>query len=257
MKRLTFTAVFLLCLWNSVAAASDPTETILKRFTDDFAKDALLKKEYVFGIRVDQEMYAVHAQPGQKDGPGRVELRKGNPGKPTFYFKLNRATLEKLDRGEWNGLTAQAKAFESDAAPMDADTMEGYTPDKNFLRDYLDLSFHFWARGNPEVVVYGNQNTRFTHGADVTVFYYQPGLRTAWASLKKGMHANEDPKSQTNPFPSLIIFTRGAGMARIGGRELEVTEGQAMVVPSGITHEFWNPNEAPLEIVLIMFGEGA
>ena len=140
---------------------------------------------------------------------------------------------------------------------MDADVMEGYQAGAQFVQDYLDLSFHFWNRGTPEVVLFGDNHTRFTHGADISVFYYQPGLRTAWGSLKKGMHANADKKSQINPFPSLIIFTRGKGTARIGGKEMEVTEGQTMLVPPGVSHEFWNDNEQPLELVLIMFGEGA
>ena len=232
MKHQISIGVLLFCLFATLAAAAtEPPEALLLRFTDDFAKDVMLKKEYSFGIRVDQEMYAVRAVPAAKDVPARVEFRKGNPAAPTFYFKLDRATLEMLDRGDLNGLTAQAKAFETDAAPMDADMMEGYKPDAAFLRDYLDLSYHFWTRGNPEIVNYGSGHTRFTHGADVTVFYYQPGLRTLWGSLKKGMHANEDPKSQTNPFPSLMVFTRGKGMARIGGREVEVKEGQAHGCP--------------------------
>jgi len=36
-----------------------------------------------------------------------------------------------------------------------------------------------------------------------------------------------------------------------------VQEGQAMLIPAGVTHEFWNPNDQPAEIVLIMFGKGA
>ena len=30
-----------------------------------------------------------------------------------------------------------------------------------------------------------------------------------------------------------------------------------MLVPGGVTHEFWNPNEDAAEFIILMFGEGA
>jgi mannose-6-phosphate isomerase-like protein (cupin superfamily) len=235
----------------------EPVEVILKRFTTDYAQDISLKKEVTFGIRVDDQMYSVHAIPSSQNTSAHVDLKKGNPENPTYYFKLDSKTLEKLDRGEWNGLTAQAKAFESDFAPLDMDVMVGFQPGPGFVPEILDVSFHFWTRGNPEIIPYGNNFTRFTHGADVTIFFYQPGLRSAWGSLKKGMHANQDPRSQINEFPSLVIFTQGKGVAKIGGKEITVQKGQAILIPAGVTHEFWNANEESLELVLLMFGEGA
>jgi mannose-6-phosphate isomerase-like protein (cupin superfamily) len=247
---------FLTALFAADATQESP-EVILKRFTDDYAQDIHLKKEVIFGIRVDDQMYSVHATPASQNASARVDLKKGDPETPTYYFKLDSKTLGKLDRGEWNGLTAQAKAFESDFAPLDVDVMEGFQPGAGFVPEILDVSFHFWTRGTPEIIPYGNNFTRFTHGADITVFFYQPGLRSAWGSLKKGMHANQDPRSQTNEFPSLVIFTEGRGVAKIGGKEISVQKGQAILIPAGVTHEFWNPNEEPLELVLLMFGEGA
>jgi Cupin domain len=245
-----------LAMLRAADATNQSTEAILKGFTNDYAQDLTLKQEVTFGIRVDQDMYSVHAVPATKDASAHVDLQKGNPTTPTYFFKMDSETLGKLDRGEWNGLTAQAKAFESDFAPLDVDVMEGFQPGPGFVPEILDVSFHFWTRGNPEIIPYGDKYTRFTHGADVSVFFYQPGLRSAWGSLKKGMHANKDPKSQTNEFPSLVIFTRGKGMSRISGKETAVQEGQAIFIPTGVTHEFWNPNEESLEIVLIMFGQG-
>jgi mannose-6-phosphate isomerase-like protein (cupin superfamily) len=140
---------------------------------------------------------------------------------------------------------------------MDIEVMEGFEPPQDFTAKVLDTTFHFWTRGFPEIIRYGDGLTRFTHGADITVFYYQPGLRSGWASLKKGMHANEDPKSQVNEFPSLFIILEGKGNARIGGNKVELQKGEAIFVPKNVAHEFWNDNNEPFELVLIMFGEGA
>jgi quercetin dioxygenase-like cupin family protein len=71
------------------------------------------------------------------------------------------------------------------------------------------------------------------------------------------MHVNAEAKDQTNPFPSLFIFTRGAIQARLGGEERTCTEGEAVLVPAGMTHEFWARPDQYGELILIMFGEGA
>lgn len=264
-KHNALTKILLLCCFCLIAfgyasadqAADDSTGAILQRFAADYQKDISLKEDVSFGIQVDGQMWTVECIAPKPDKPAAVSVEKKSPLKPTYYFTIDHATLLKLDRGELNAKTAMAKAFESDKTPMDIEVMEGFQPPQDFTAKVLDVTFHFWTRGFPEIIAYGDGLTRFTHGADVTIFYYQPGLRSGWGSLKKGMHANEDPKSQVNEFPTLIVVTSGKGMARIGGKEVEVQKGQAVFIPKGVAHEFWNDNDAAFEIILIMFGEGA
>lgn len=42
------------------------------------------------------------------------------------------------------------------------------------------------------------------------------------------MHINADPGDQTNNFPQLIIVTRGMFHARLDGREMVLSESQAI-----------------------------
>ena len=156
-----------------------------------------------------------------------------------------------------NAGTAMVKAFSTDVTPMDVDAMEGFQPDEGFLDRMLKATFHFWVRGLPEIIPFGDAYTRPSHGADAVIFYYQPGLRSGWFSIKKGQHVNSDPRMQTNPFPSMIVATEGKGTAKIGGKEVQLEAGQTLFIPPGVTHEFWNDNDAPFYGILLMFGEGA
>jgi mannose-6-phosphate isomerase-like protein (cupin superfamily) len=246
---------------TSICEAADPpageTGAILERFVEDYRLDPSLR-EGVFGIRILDEDWYVDAKPAADGHPASVTLHHSAPPRPTWYFTIDGIeVLRKLDRGEMNSETASVKAFSTDYAPMDVDAMEGYQPGPDFMEELFHTLFHFWTRGLPEVIPFGESYTRFTHGADVAVLYYQPGFRSGWVSLKKGQHANKDPRSQVNDFQSLLVITGGAGKARIGGVEIELKEGETLFIPEGVTHEFWNDNDEPMEAVLLMFGENA
>jgi D-lyxose ketol-isomerase len=107
------------------------------------------------------------------------------------------------------------------------------------------------------VIPFGDGLTRNVHGANSAIFYYQRGIRTGWYQVEPGMHVNRSEADQTNPFPSLFIMTRGRIQARLGGELLELEEGQAVLVPAGMAHEFWAEEDQYGELVLVMFGEGA
>lgn len=229
---------------------------ILQSYVDDYRMDPAMA-DVTFGIEVEGAWWTVTATPGEGDSPGKTKLKTGAPDEPTFYFTLDRKTLGMLDRGELNAETAMVKEFSTDPSPMDLDVMEGFEPGPDFIGVALPATFHFWTRGLPEFIPFGESFTRHTHGADAAVFYYQPGFRSGWGSLKKGQHANANPASQTNPFPSMFIIIKGQASARIGGKEVELKSGRAVLVPAGVSHEFWNNNDAPMEFILLMFGEGA
>jgi mannose-6-phosphate isomerase-like protein (cupin superfamily) len=252
-------AVALLMAVAGPSAAQEADEgvrEILERYAADYEADPSIL-EVTFAIEVDGSWWHVVAEPASDEAAPSVQLRNGKPAEPTFYFTLGASTLERLDRGELNPETAMVKAFSTDPSPMDVEAMEGFEPGEDFLDTMLRTTFHFWTRGLPEIIPFGESHTRFTHGADAVVFYYQPGFRSGWLSLKPGQHGNEDPRMQTNPFPSLFVVTGGKGKARIGGVEVELRAGQAILVPAEVAHEFWNPFDEPMEAVLLMFGEGA
>jgi mannose-6-phosphate isomerase-like protein (cupin superfamily) len=263
--------------------AIDP-EQILQAYVDDFRQDPAAAEAITFGIRVTGEgsgdwhvVVAGHRQPtsqpkptGKDEPPTEpaaakprrteewaVTLKSGFPAEPIAYYVLDLATLRKLDGSELNALTAMAKTHGGETAPLDVGATPGFEPSPDFWARFLPLSFHFWTRGLPEQVPFRGELGREAHGANAVVFYYQKGFRSAWFQVTKGQHVNKDPQDQTNPFPSMFIMLRGSLESRIGGRQLTIQAGEMTFVPAGIAHEFWNAHDAPAEMIVLMFGEGA
>lgn len=259
--KLTFVTTLMVISFgaNSLTAQlNDQVSSILNSFAKDYEKDVMLKEDVTFGIKVDDVFWHVIAKAKTDDADAKVSLVAGEPEEPTFYFYTDFETLQKVNNGEMNALTGAAKAFSSDFAPFDADIMEGFVPDETFVASLLSVMFHFWTKGNPEIIPYGIDYTRFTHGAQASIFYYQPGFRSGYVAIKKGQHANEDKNSQSNPFPTLLIAIKGEGIMVIDGKEHVFREGHAVLIPAGVRHEFLNPdNDEPLECILLMFGDGA
>lgn len=188
------------------------------------------------------------------DGP--AQLGGGIPaGALTFETEID--FLRRLDRGEFNALTAMGQARASDPIPLVPHFPEGFewTPESRSL--FLALSFHFWNRAWPEIIPFGDGATREVHGANAAVLYYGQGVRTAWYQLEPGMHINPDPTDQTNPFSTLVVVTRGAITARLGGIDRTLPEGAAVFIPAGMSHEFWVGQDGYGEAVFVMFGGGA
>lgn len=234
---------------------------ILRSYIEDFRSDPAAAEPLTFGIKVSGEgggEWQVVVG-GAKDGTGgyRVDLRTGLPASPAAVYTVDLATLGKIDSGEINALTAMGRAHASDPAPMDIEFTPGFQPDAAFIARILPLTFHFWTRGTPETVSFDKQRSREVHGANMVVFYYQEGLRSAWAQIEKGQHVNRDPSDQKNPFPTMLIGIRGRAAAKVGGREMTLQAGQMVFVPAGVSHEAWNPYDEPAEVILLMFGEGA
>lgn len=239
---------------GEVRVPLDSAEAILETFAEDYERDPSLR-EVRFAVSLDEEAWwQVVAEPGEE---GDVTVTRGRPDEPTLVFWLHYPTLVRMHRGELDALTAAGRGLASDPALLSYGATEGYTPTPETVEILQDVLFHFWTRGLPEVVPFDARRTRRLHGTDAVLLYYQPGFRSAWFSMKPGQHANEDPRLQVNPFPSLIVITRGRGAGRIGDRELELDEGNAVFIPAGTSHEFWNPFDEPVEGLLLMFGEGS
>ena len=184
---------------------------------------------------------------------GSYRVTHAQPETPTLYFPATAEVLGQVDRGEMTALTAMVKAFSTDVSPMDMDLMEG----ADFDPAMLAQAFHFWTRGNPEIINFNDLQTRFVHGGNAGIFYYQPGFRSGFGYVMPGQHVNEDERSRTNEFETLIIFLDGRATARLNGVDQEVHGGQAIYIPAGMTHEFLNPYDEPAQFLLFMFGEGA
>lgn len=241
--------------------ASRPVKEILKSFVEDFRDDSAAGSRIVFGITIRDS-----SEPdwrvivgGRKAAGGRfeVDLQEGLPTEPAAVYVTDRETLEKIDRGEMNALTAMGRARSTDPAPMDVSSTPGFQPTEDFLAAFIPLTFHFWTRGFPETVSFAPAAGREVHGATMVVLYYQKGLRSAWGQIRKGQRVNADPKDQVNPFPTMMIGLRGRAMSKVGGVEKILEAGKMVFVPAGTAHEAWNPFDEPAEFIILMFGEGA
>jgi len=255
MRKSTLSILLCLSLLPAPSAHASKPAQILESYVEDFRKDpAAGETEVTFGVKIEGSG-AWHVD---IDRAGGVNLRDGLPPEPTFLYVTDPATLRRMDRGELAVITAMGRARSSDPAPMDFELMEGYAPPEDFMAFFTPFTFHFWTRGFPETVRFGKEEfTRKVHGANVTAFYYQKGFRSAWYQIKKGQHINQRAEDQVNPFPTLAIFIAGEAEARIGGEQMKLEEGVSVLIPAGVTHEFWNDREQPAEFIIIMFGEGA
>jgi mannose-6-phosphate isomerase-like protein (cupin superfamily) len=242
-------AAAVLTLTPNAASAQDDTADILDRFATDYLDDMTFSRDVSFGVEVDGDMWSVELV----QGAGTYSITHTTPAEPTFYYTVETETLGQIDRGEMTALTAMGKAFSTDVTPMDIEMMDG----ADFDPFILTFTFHFWTRGTPEIINFREVETRFIHGGNAALIYYQPGFRSGFGYLMPGQHANADPRSRTNPFPSLFIFTGGRATARLDGVDQEVGDGQILFIPAGMSHEFLNPYDEPAEFLLFMFGEGA
>jgi mannose-6-phosphate isomerase-like protein (cupin superfamily) len=188
--------------------------------------------------------------------PG-AELQEGSPVRYDMGFEMEMRVLRHLDAGRLNVLTAMGQAEAGDPVPVVArlDPDFARRPDGSLL--FRRVAFHFWNREWPEVIRFGTGESRMVHGANAAVLLYDEQFRSAWFQLKPGMHVNADPTQQVNEFPQLIVVTRGAIRARLDGRELVLTEGEAVFIPPGMKHEFWVGSGEYGECIWIAFGEGA
>lgn len=232
------------------ALAQSPEHgAILERFAADYMADPTFARDWAFGVVVDDDWWTVELDRENT----RFRVRPGEPETPTFYYTAEGGTLGQVDRGEMAALTAMGKAFSTDYAPMDIELMEG----AGFDPAILAFTFHFFTRGTPEIINWREHETRLVHGGNAGLVYYQPGFRSGFGYLMPGQHVNEDPRSRTNPFPTIIAITGNRAIARLDGVDHEVHDGQIIFIPAGMSHEFLNPYDQPAEFLLFMFGEGA
>ena len=233
-------------------------EAIIQSYVEDYRQDRYAEQKMMFGISVpDHGEWNVNITGEKTDDGWGVQLIEGQPSSPTFIYSIEFETLQAIDEGQLNALTAQGKAFVGDYTPMSITMMEGFEPSAEEYAKINPFSFHFWTRGFPEIIPFGEGMTRRAHGSNFTVFYYQTGLRTAWYRVLPEERVRDDAREQAAPFPILIVAIKGTTEGEVGGERVSLSEGNTIFIPPNTMHKWWNETEVATEAILIMFGKGA
>ncbi len=229
-------------------------EPIIERFVEDYAKDPMAIDQ-TFGIEVNGQRWTVAST--SEDGKRTVELSEGFGDRQFLYFTANLNTLNLLDQGVWNGLTAMGAATSADLTPLDIFTTEGYEKPANYDAIIRPLIAHFWTRGMPEVIPIGVAHSRVVHGAPATALYYDKDFRSAVYHIPGGLGREQAP-TLTVPFPRMVIVTSGQAVGEIGGQPFVTKAGEMVFSPPNIPVTFWNGSETEtLSFVWLMWGDGA
>ena len=245
-------------------AQNDASETvpdipaIIETYVEDFRKDRFANNPMTFGVEVPGfDTWTVEVTGTATDQGWEVGLRDGLPSESTFIYKIEPETLKAIHTGKLNALTAQGKAFVGDYTPMSISMMEGYEPNMEEYGKINPFSFHFWTRGFPEIIPFGEGLTRRAHGSNFTVFYYEPGLRTAWYRVLPEERVRDDAREQAAPFPMLVVAIKGTTEGEVDGKRVSLSKGNTIFIPANVNHKWWNETNEATEAILIMFGEGA
>ncbi len=263
---MKFKSVLLLVVFTGVATLANSQNkkdqyqeafSIIASYVADFNKDRFAAEPMYFGIQVEDVGDWTVDVTGKKFDQWEVKLMEGKPSTPTFIYKVGFETLKAIHAGELNALTAQGKAFVGDYTPMSVEEMDGYEP--SFAEQDLinPFSFHFWTKGFPETIPFKESMTRVAHGSNFIVFYYEKGLRTAWYRILPGERVRDDAREQAAPFPMMAVTIKGSAEGEVDGERVSISEGNTVFLPANVTHKWWNEKDEAVEIILIMFGEGA
>lgn len=245
-------------LKNNAVNETVEVSKIIDSYVKDYRNDRFASEPMIFGIEIPgQGKWTVNVT-GEKTETGwGVTLTDGLPKVQTFIYKIEYETLQGIYDGKINALTAQGKAFSGDYTPMSIDQMEGYNPSIEEYAKINPFSFHFWTRGYPEIIPFGEGMTRRAHGSNFVVFYYETGIRTAWYRVLPDEQVRDDPREQAMPFPMLIVATKGTTEGEVDGKRVTLAKGNTIFIPPFVNHKWWNETSEPTEAILIMFGKGA
>jgi len=267
-RRLLLAACLLAVAGDATIARAQSTDEMLRDFAEDFRHDPMAISCF-FGIKVgDDAWWSVrverHEAAPAEDGGQRafpvheVTLRRGEPGEPTWYFEIADSTvLRRIYDGTLSAGTAYARSFSTERAALNATTMDGYTSDFRDLALAYHLISHFWTRGIPEITTFERDESMPVHGAGMVSLYSMKDKRVTWFSIAPEETVNQQQELETGQTPNLFIFTRGRGRAKFGNREIEVHAGMSVFIAPFVKHVIWNPNDEPLEGILLLYGDNS
>lgn len=250
---------------ESEAARAD---ALLQDFVDDYAMDHMAIGTS-FGIKLGQQWWNISVERKEAAtrrgrltdhafGPHKIELSRGVPAKPTWYFEIaSMAVLEKIASGEVNAGTAAMQSFGSDRVGVETRDMDGFTSTAGDEAEmYLVLS-HFFTKGKPEVTRFGSNNALETHGAQATALHMMKGTRVVQFSVPPQGQVNADPRLSFGQMPNLFVVTSGKGTLFTDDGPMVLEKGMSVFVPQFVKHEMINDGEVPLEGVLILYGDNS
>ncbi|MTI41725.1 hypothetical protein [Fulvivirga lutimaris] len=261
--------LMLLFIFSMSYAQAQTTEEMLTSFVESYKTDPMTMTA-TFGIAVGDDWWHViteRKEEGYKVGKGKqytfhnlgpheVELHKGKPEKPTWYFKFaDKSILENVNNKVYTASTAAAKSMPSDVVAMDILDMDGFvSTQKDAALSYVVLE-HFWKKDDIEVTRFARDSSLPSHGAEIVSLYTMKDKRVAWFSIGAEEAANADRNLDKGQVPNLFIFTKGRGKALFGDEEIEVEPGMSVFIGPYTKHVIYNPYDEPLEGVLVLFGD--
>jgi mannose-6-phosphate isomerase-like protein (cupin superfamily) len=264
---LIITVLSVLFFQNVSANKNPDSDAILEQFVQSYKTDNMALTT-TFGIQIDQQWWHVKAKRVQqgykvKDkytfhnfGPNQVSLHQGKPKSPTWYFKLaDKTVLNNIHSGVWSASTAAMRSMPSDVVALDIVMMDGFKSSKKVDAISYQVLEHFWKTGEVEIAKFSRDSSLPTHGVAAVSLYTMKDKRIAWFSITKEEAANAEPHLDKGQVPNLFIFTKGKGVAKLGTEEIEVQAGMSVFVGPYIKHAIFNPNDEPLEGVLVLFGD--
>lgn len=239
---------------NREPSPSVVIEPILERFVSDYAQDPLAQ-DVVFGIEVEGLRW--HVVSKTTDSGRQVDLREGFADADILYFKTDRETLNLVDQGVWNGLTALGAATSDEQTPLDLLATAGFVRGPDYEATIRPLIFHFWTRGTPEIVRSHVGNSRVVHGAPAVALYYDRDFRSAVYRVPAGLGREQAPTLAV-PFKRMVLLIGGSARGVIGNKEFSAETGDMILAPPDVPLSFWNASdEETLSFVWLMWGDGA
>lgn len=220
---------------------------ILKRFAEDYAKDPMLTPGG-FGVRAAGREWRIDAAPGD------VRVSEGATAARWRFVFEDAADLIRLDCHQTHVGALMAKPSTGERTPLDIDFAVAPTPEDRAAA--MRVAMHFWTRGQPEIVPFASLSMPDVHGVAGALLYAAPGMKALWFSIAEGQVANGKGEG-VGPYMKLMIVVRGEGFCRIGENEAPLKAGDRLLVPPNVRNEFRNEKRAPMEGVLIVFGDGA
>lgn len=269
IKALTITII-----WSCVAALNLQsqaltTKDILQSFVNSYQNDPMAM-DAIFGIKIGEDWWHVTVNRNEEPyavgknkqytfhnfGPHNVSLFEGPPANPTWFFRFyDRATFDKINDKVWTASTAAAKSTPADVVAFDIEDMEGYkSTQRATALAYLTME-HFWKKDTVEITHYSRDSSLPSHGAALVSLYTMKDKRIGWFSLGKQEAANAERGLDKGQVPNLFIITNGKGKAIIGEERIDLEPGMSVFVGPYVKHVFYNPNDEPLEGILILFGD--
>ncbi len=253
----------------SINAQDKTTQDILQNFVESYKVDNMAHT-ITFGVLVGEDWWYVKSereQTGYKVGkskqytfhnfsPHTVTLHKGKPNLPTWYFHFaNKTVLDNIDQQTWTASTASAKSFGSDVVGLNILDLEGF---KSGIKDdaiVYEVMEHFWKKGQAEVTYFTRDGSLPTHGVDHVGLYTMKDKRIGWFSIGPEQAANNERGLDKGQVPNLFIITKGKGSVDLGDETIELKAGMSIFIPQYVKHVIYNPNEEPLEGIVVLFGD--